>query len=112
MTDPETADRVYIEPLTVEFLERVIDKERPDALLPTVGGQTGLNLAVNLAEAGILEKYGCELIGAKLGAIRKAEDRGEFKDAMIKIGLDVPRARWFIRSRKPASLVRKWITRP
>ena len=66
MTDPETADRVYIEPLTVEFLERVIDKERPDAVLPTVGGQTGLNLAVNLAEAGILDKYNCELIGAKL----------------------------------------------
>lgn len=92
MTDPDTADRVYIEPLTVEFLERVIDKERPDALLPTVGGQTGLNLAVNLAEAGILEKYGCELIGARLPAIRKAEDRGEFKEAMISIGLDVPRS--------------------
>ncbi len=92
MTDPETADRVYIEPLTVEFLERVIAKERPDAVLPTVGGQTGLNLAVNLAEAGILEKYNCELIGAKLPAIRKAEDRGEFKEAMIKIGLDVPRS--------------------
>ena len=92
MTDPETADRVYIEPLTVEFLERVIERERPDALLPTVGGQTALNLAVNLAEAGILEKYDCELIGAKLGAIRKAEDRGEFKEAMIKIGLDVPRS--------------------
>ncbi|MBX3176316.1 MAG: carbamoyl-phosphate synthase large subunit [Candidatus Hydrogenedentes bacterium] len=92
MTDPDTADRVYIEPLTVEFLERVIERERPDALLPTVGGQTGLNLAVNLAEAGILEKYGCELIGAKLPAIRKAEDRGEFKEAMIKIGLDVPRS--------------------
>ncbi len=92
MTDPETADQVYIEPLTVEFLERIIEKERPDAVLPTVGGQTGLNLAVGLAEAGILEKYGCELIGAKLPAIRKAEDRGEFKDAMIKIGLDVPRS--------------------
>ena len=92
MTDPDTADRVYIEPLTVEFLERVIEKERPDALLPTVGGQTGLNLAVALAEAGVLEKYNCELIGARLPAIRKAEDRGEFKDAMIKIGLDVPRS--------------------
>ncbi len=92
MTDPETADAVYIEPMTVEFLERVIAKERPDALLPTVGGQTGLNLAVALAEQGVLEKYGVELIGAKLPAIKKAEDRGLFKDAMIKIGLDVPRS--------------------
>ncbi len=92
MTDPQTADRVYIEPLTVEFLESVIDRERPDAVLPTVGGQTALNLAVDLAEQGILEKYNCELIGAKLGPIKKAEDRGEFKDAMIKIGLDVPRS--------------------
>lgn len=90
MTDPQTADRVYIEPLTVPFLERVIAKERPQALLPTVGGQTALNLAVNLAKQGILEKYDCELIGAKLPAIEKAEDRGLFKDAMIKIGLDVP----------------------
>jgi carbamoyl-phosphate synthase large subunit len=92
MTDPQTADRVYIEPLTVEFLERIIARERPVALLPTVGGQTGLNLAVALAERGILEKYGCELIGAKLDAIRRAEDRGQFKDTMIAIGLDVPRS--------------------
>ena len=92
MTDPETADKVYIEPLTVEFLERVIERERPDALLPTVGGQTGLNLAVALAEQGILNKYGCELIGAKLGPIKKAEDRGLFKEAMERIGLDVPRS--------------------
>jgi carbamoyl-phosphate synthase large subunit len=93
MTDPEMADRTYIEPLTVESVERIIERERPDALLPTVGGQTGLNLAVDLAEAGILEKYGCELIGAKLPAIKKAEDRGLFKDAMISIGLEVPRSR-------------------
>ncbi len=93
MTDPETAERVYIEPLTVEFLERVIEEERPDALLPTVGGQTGLNLAVELAESGILERYGCELIGAKLPAIKKAEDRGLFKEAMIDCGLDVPLSR-------------------
>jgi carbamoyl-phosphate synthase large subunit len=92
MTDPETADRVYIEPLTVEFLERIIEKEQPDALLPTVGGQTGLNLAVELSEKGILHKYGCELIGARLGPIKKAEDRGLFKDAMISCGLDVPRS--------------------
>ncbi|MBI1319831.1 MAG: carbamoyl-phosphate synthase large subunit [Candidatus Hydrogenedens sp.] len=92
MTDPETADRTYIEPLTVEYLERIIDRERPDAVLPTVGGQTALNLAVKLAEGGILQRYDCELIGARLPAIRKAEDRGEFKDAMIKIGLDLPRS--------------------
>ena len=92
MTDPETADRVYVEPLTVDFLERVIDRERPDALLPTVGGQTGLNLAVALAEQGVLHKYNCELIGAKLGAIKKAEDRGLFKEAMKRIGLDLPRS--------------------
>ncbi|HOC70804.1 MAG TPA: carbamoyl-phosphate synthase large subunit, partial [Candidatus Hydrogenedentes bacterium] len=92
MTDPETAERVYIEPLTVPFLERIIERERPDALLPTVGGQTGLNLAVALAEKGVLHKYRCELIGAKLGAIKKAEDRGLFKEAMERIGLDVPRS--------------------
>ena len=92
MTDPETAERIYIEPLTVEFLERVIERERPDALLPTVGGQTGLNLAVALAEQGVLHKYGVELIGAKLGPIKKAEDRGQFKDAMLRCGLDVPRS--------------------
>jgi len=92
MTDPEMADRTYIEPLTVEVLESIIARERPDALLPTVGGQTGLNLAVDLAEAGVLEKYGCELIGARLPAIQKAENRGQFKDAMVKIGLEVPRS--------------------
>ncbi|HOV59906.1 MAG TPA: carbamoyl-phosphate synthase large subunit [Candidatus Hydrogenedentes bacterium] len=93
MTDPEMADRVYIEPLTVEFLERVIERERPDALLPTVGGQTGLNLSVALAEQGVLHHYGVELIGAKLGAIKKAEDRGLFKEAMLRCGLDVPRSK-------------------
>ena len=92
MTDPETADKVYIEPLTVEFLERIIEKDRPDALLPTVGGQTGLNLAVELAEKGVLERYNCELIGAKIESIKKAEDRALFKDAMINCGLDVPKS--------------------
>ncbi len=92
MTDPETADSVYIEPLTVEVIELIIGKERPDALLPTMGGQTALNLAVELAESGILEKYGVELIGAKLHAIKKAEDRELFKEAMGKIGLEVPRS--------------------
>src|ERR1700734_3844429 len=80
MTDPELADRTYIEPLTREMLEQIIARERPDALLPTVGGQTGLNLAVELAESGILAKYGVQLIGAQLAAIKIAEDRLLFKD--------------------------------
>jgi len=90
MTDPELAGRTYVEPLSVPYLEKIIERERPDALLSTVGGQTGLNLAVALAEAGVLEKYGVELIGAKIEAIKKAEDRLLFKDAMRKIGLEVP----------------------
>src|SRR6202522_2432046 len=90
MTDPEIADRTYIEPLAKEYLEAIIAAERPDALLPTVGGQTGLNLAVELAEAGILEKYDVKLIGASLRAIKVAEDRLWFKDACRKIGLEVP----------------------
>ena len=90
MTDPEVADRTYIEPLTRELLEQVIARERPDALLPTVGGQTALNLAVELAEAGVLERHGVELIGASLRAIKVAEDRLWFKDACRKIGLDMP----------------------
>ncbi len=89
MTDPETADRTYIEPLTASLLEKVIAKERPDAILPTMGGQTALNLAVELAKSGALEKYNVELIGAKLDAIEKAEDRKLFKEAMIKIGVGV-----------------------
>src|SRR5215469_10260259 len=90
MTDPEIADRTYVEPLSREYVEKIIAAERPQALLPTVGGQTGLNLAVELAESGILEKYGVELIGAKLRAIKVAEDRLWFKDAIRKVGLDVP----------------------
>jgi len=90
MTDPEIADRTYIEPLSKEFLEPIIAQERPDALLPTVGGQTGLNLAVELAENGILDKYGVKLIGASLRAIKIAEDRLWFKEACRKVGLDVP----------------------
>ncbi|MEH2232086.1 MAG: carbamoyl-phosphate synthase large subunit [Nostoc sp.] len=89
MTDPETADRTYIEPLTPELVEKVIEKERPDALLPTMGGQTALNLAVALAKNGVLEKYGVELIGAKLPAIEKAEDRKLFGEAMARIGVAV-----------------------
>jgi carbamoyl-phosphate synthase large subunit len=90
MTDPDTADRTYIEPLSKEYLEAIIAVERPDALLPTVGGQTGLNLAVDLAEAGILEKYGVKLIGASLAAIKIAEDRLLFKDVCRRLGLEVP----------------------
>ena len=87
MTDPEMANRTYIEPLTPEMVEKVIAKEQPDALLPTMGGQTALNVAVSLAKSGVLEKYGVELIGAKLPAIEKAEDRLLFKEAMEKIGI-------------------------
>jgi len=92
MTDPDTADVTYIEPLSVEIIELIIEKERPDVILPTMGGQTALNLAVELSEKGILEKYGVELIGAKLHAIKKAEDRELFKEAMAKIGLEVPKS--------------------
>ena len=94
MTDPELADRTYVEPLTVESLTAIIERERPDALLPTVGGQTALNLTVKLAERGVLERYGVELIGAKLPAIRVAEDRLLFKQAMDEIGLQMPKARF------------------
>jgi carbamoyl-phosphate synthase large subunit len=90
MTDPEVADRTYIEPLTREILEQIIERERPHALLPTVGGQTALNLAVELAENGVLERFNVELIGASLRAIKVAEDRLWFKDACRKLGLDVP----------------------
>ena len=90
MTDPEMADRTYIEPITPEVVEQIIARERPDALLSTMGGQTALNIAVALAESGVLERYGVELIGAKLDAIRKAESRELFKAAMQRIGLEVP----------------------
>jgi carbamoyl-phosphate synthase large subunit len=91
MTDPEIADATYIEPLTPEALEAIIVQERPDAMLPTVGGQTGLNLALALTENGVLEKYGVQLIGAKIGAIRAAEDRLLFRETMQKAGIPVPR---------------------
>ena len=93
MTDPELAERTYIEPLTTAYLRAIIERERPQALLSTVGGQTGLNASVALAEAGVLEEFGVELIGANLEAIRKAEDRHAFKVAMTEIGLEVPRSR-------------------
>src|SRR6478752_7434519 len=87
MTDPELADRTYVEPLTVEAVEQIIAKEKPDAILPTVGGQTALNLAVDLHEAGVLRKYGVALIGASIKAINVAEDRQQFRDAMNEIGI-------------------------
>ena len=111
MTDPEMADKTYIEPLTVEVLEKVIAKERPDALLPTLGGQTALNLAVALGEEGILERYGVELIGAKLDAIKKAEDRELFKKAMENIGLEVPKSS-YVRSLEEAKKAIKEIGFP
>ncbi len=92
MTDPETADATYIEPLTVEFVEKIIEKERPDAVLPTLGGQTGLNLAIALYEAGVLERYGVKMLGAAYEVIKKAEDREHFKKAVESIGLDLPRS--------------------
>jgi carbamoyl-phosphate synthase large subunit len=90
MTDPETADRTYVEPMTVESLEKIIARERPDVLLPTLGGQTALNLAVELSEQGVLERYGVGLIGAQLESINKAEDRDLFRAAMQNIGLELP----------------------
>ncbi|NGZ05170.1 MAG: carbamoyl-phosphate synthase large subunit [Magnetococcales bacterium] len=92
MTDPEMADRTYVEPLTVESLTCIIRQERPDALLPTMGGQTALNLAMALSKAGVLEQYGVELIGATQQAIAKAEDRMQFKEAMARIGLGLPKS--------------------
>jgi carbamoyl-phosphate synthase large subunit len=94
MTDPETADRTYIEPITPEAVEKIIVRERPDALLPTLGGQTGLNTAVAVAESGILDRYGVEMIGASLPVIHKAEDRELFRRAMENIGLRVPGSRF------------------
>ena len=100
MTDPDTADRTYIEPITAAVCEKIIECERPQAILPTVGGQTGLNTAVELAKSGVLERYGVELIGATLDAIETAEDRELFKKAMDDIGLEMP-------SRLLRSLIRR-----
>src|SRR5437667_19577 len=111
MTDPEFADRTYVEPITVEMLERIIEAERPDALLPTIGGQTALNTAIELADGGILERYGVELIGAKLSAIKKAEDRDLFKAAMERVGLDLPRS-GYARSLAEATAIREHLGLP
>ena len=92
MTDPEFAHRTYIEPITPEIVELIIEREKPDALLPTLGGQTALNCAMKLFESGVLEKHGVKMIGANAAAIHKGEDRQAFKDAMIKIGMDMPRS--------------------
>jgi carbamoyl-phosphate synthase large subunit len=90
MTDPDTADRTYIEPITWQYVEKIIERERPDALLPTLGGQTGLNTAMDLARHGVLEKFNCEMIGAREDVINRAEEREAFKEAMMAIGLEVP----------------------
>ena len=92
MTDPSTADKTYIEPLTLESLEKIIEKEKPDALLPNLGGQTGLNLASGLYKSGILKKYGVEVIGVKIDAIERGEDRIAFKETMKKLDISVPRS--------------------
>ncbi|MDA8324763.1 MAG: carbamoyl phosphate synthase large subunit, partial [Nitrospiraceae bacterium] len=90
MTDPEIADATYIEPLTADSLELILEKERPQAILPTMGGQTALNLAVELSEKGVLDRLGIELIGARIDSIKKAEDRRLFRESMKSIGLEVP----------------------
>ena len=92
MTDPGMADVTYIEPLDVDTLTKIIEKERPDALLPNLGGQTGLNLASELASAGILEKYGVKVIGVNVDAIKRGEDRTAFKETMDRLGIEVPRS--------------------
>ncbi len=93
MTDPDLADATYIEPITPDVVARIIEKEKPDALLPTMGGQTALNTAIALAESGVLDKHKVQLIGADLDAIKKAEDRALFREAMDRIGLESPRSR-------------------
>lgn len=92
MTDPQMADRIYIEPITPEIVAKIIEIEKPDAFLPTIGGQTGLNVAVKLSEMGVLGKFNVEMIGANYEAIKKAEDRSQFKEAMGNIGLEVPKS--------------------
>ena len=92
MTDPDMADRTYIEPVTPEIVEKIIEREKPDAILPTLGGQTGLNTAIAVHDRGVLKKHGVEMIGANAASIRKAEDRDLFKKAMKKIGLELPRS--------------------
>ena len=108
MTDPDSADVTYIEPLTPEVLEKIIARERPDALLPTLGGQTGLNLSLKLSKLSILKKYGVELIGAKEEAIEKGEDREKFREAMLKIGLDIPQSVVVHDIKEATDWIEKW----
>ena len=107
MTDPEIADHTYIEPITPEFIERIIEKEKPDAVLPTLGGQTGLNVAMKLCEAGVFKKHGVEMIGATYDVIKKAEDRECFKKAMIKIGMDLPKSEFAHNFKEAKEAVKK-----
>ena len=111
MTDPELADRTYVEPITLDVVEKVIERERPDALLPTMGGQTALNATIGLVEAGVLEKYGVNLIGASADAIHKAEDRDAFKQAMQRIGFGCRRAGRPTAVRKPLVCSTVWAFR-
>src|SRR5205807_5482299 len=111
MTDPETADRTYIEPITWEVVAKIIARERPDALLPTLGGQTGLNTAMDLHKHGVLQRHGVEMIGARADVIDKAEDRQKFKEAMLHIGLDVPKS-GVARSLAEAQQIREQIGLP
>lgn len=111
MTDPELVDRTYVEPITLEYVEKVIEKERPDALLPTLGGQTGLNTAVELAKAGVLDKYGVEMIGCDLAAIERGEDRKQFNEAMAEIGLEVARSGYAYSVEDAFSLLNAWVIR-
>jgi carbamoyl-phosphate synthase large subunit len=111
MTDPGFADRTYIEPITTDIVEKIIQKERPDVLLPTLGGQTALNLAIDLAERGTLDRYGVEMIGAKVDSIKKAEDRDLFKEAMRRAGLDLPRS-GYARSMRDAMRIQKRLNFP
>ena len=107
MTDPAMADRTYVEPITAEFIERVIAREHPDALLPTLGGQTGLNAAVELAESGILEKYGVEMIGCDLEAINRGEDRKLFNECMAELGIETARSDYAYRVEDALAIVEK-----
>ena len=107
MTDPAMADRTYVEPITADFIERVIARERPDALLPTLGGQTGLNAAVELAESGILENYGVEMIGCDLEAINRGEDRKLFNECMAELGIETARSDYAYRVEDALAIVEK-----
>ena len=112
MTDPDTADATYIEPLDARVLERIIAREKPDAVLPTMGGQTALNLAMELNRSGVLKRYGVELIGASPDAIDKAEDRQRFKQAMSRIGLESARSGIAYNMAEALQVSRKWGSLP